>query len=135
MNRTRGEQSAEREETTHSHQTKDAMSDPVPRLPRRAGAKQSIDWLKLFHEHEAGKSCVAVADEYRAGGRLLKADTLQKRYKRWKRAKDRGDEGEMSKAEGKETTKGQYSMAFTPEEEKELADKMIAEKGEAALLD
>ena len=64
----REEEGARIEERTHSHQTNDAVSEPVPRLPRRAGKGQLINWLKLFQEVEAGESCIAVADRYRAGG-------------------------------------------------------------------
>ena len=57
-----------KEEKTHTHQTNDAMSEPAPRLPRHIGVRRSIDWLKLFQEVEAGESCAAVSDRYRAGG-------------------------------------------------------------------
>ena len=128
------EERAQREERRHSHQTNDAMSEPVPRLPRHTGVKQAIDWLKLFQEVESGESCVAVADRYGAGGRPLKAGTLQNRLRQWRRARERGDEAAVRRAEGKETTKNQHKMSFTLEEEKELADQIKAEKGEGKMV-
>ena len=59
--RVRGEKAGVgRRQTTHSQQTNDAMSEPVPRLPRRKGAKQRINWLTLFREVEAGEACTVV---------------------------------------------------------------------------
>ena len=110
------------------------MSEPVPRLPRRKGAKQRIDWLALFREAEAGEACTVVADRYRVGGQPIKSDTLQKRYKRWKAAVAAGDETERRRTEGKETGRGVSNMSFTTQQEEELAGRIKAEKGEGAII-
>ena len=126
---------AERQETMHFHKTADAMTEPAPRLPRHPGEKQRIDWLALFQEVESGKSCTVVAARYAVGGRQMKADTLQKRLKRWRAAAARGDDVERRLAEGKETGRGQRKRVFTKEEEEELAGRIQAEKGEGGLVD
>ena len=124
-----------REETTHNHQYNDAMSELVPRLPRQRGKKQAIDWLALFREVEAGAKCVAVAAQYRVGGKPLKASTLQKRVKRWREAVAAGDEEGRRRAEGKETGRGVSQMSFSRAEEEVLAGRIQTEKGEGALVD
>ena len=135
MERRGGEESAQREETTHSHQTNDAMREPAPRLPRHSGVKQSIDWLELFQEVEAGESCTVVAGRYRTGGRPVKVDTLRRRLKRWRAAKKAEDSEEVSEAEGRSTARGRCRMAFTDAEETELADSIKRGKHEGAMVD
>ena len=105
------------------NRTTTAMSEPVPRLPQHRGVRQSIDWLKLFQEVEAGETCVAVADRYRAGGQALrvKAATataqMEKGTSSGRRSRDKagGGEGERERTQqngvqprGREADGGRY---------------------------